>query len=141
MVNDTEQQMLDQLTEPQLRNILNLLMTDENSVPEILRQMARDAARKRRERVMRNNMRYEQALSQMTDKQSLETSKLEGNGYKINQVFWHKQDPQGNVAVMMVKDQVYDDISGKVKQKIVVVYSNGTFDSTFEKKITMRKVL
>jgi hypothetical protein len=97
--------------------------------------------RKRRDRIVRNNQRYAQALAQMTDKQALEASKLEGNGYKVNQVFWHKDDPQGNVALMMVKESVYDDISGKVKQKIVVVYSNGTFDSTFEKKISIRKVL
>lgn len=133
--------MLDQLTEPQLRNILNLLMNDEDSVPEILRQMARDAARKRRERVIRNNQRYAKALSQMTDKQSLEASKLEGNGYKVNQVLWHKCDPDGPVAVMLVKEQVYDDVSGKVKQKIAVVYSNGSIDSTFEKKIAIRKEL
>jgi hypothetical protein len=130
------------LTEVELRAIINSLMDGEpDAIPEALRLLAREQMRKRRDRIVRNNQRYAQALAQMTDKQALEASKLEGNGYKVNQVFWHKDDPQGNVALMMVKESVYDDISGKVKQKIVVVYSNGTFDSTFEKKISIRKVL
>jgi hypothetical protein len=144
MVNNTaEHNMVDflDLSAEELRTLCDRLMNDPDSLTDIMREHARKQMRMRRERIARNNQTYAQALSQMTDKQALETSKLDGNGYKINQVIWHKADPYGNVAVMLVKPQVYDDVSGKVKQKIIVVYSNGTVDSTFEKKINIRKVL
>jgi hypothetical protein len=143
MVNNKGVHMLDlmDLSAEQLRTLCDRLMTDPDSLTDIMREQARKQLRLRRDRIVRNNQSYAKALSQMTDKQALETSKLDGNGYTINQVFWHKTDPDGNVAVMMVKPQVYDDISGKVKEKLTVVYSNGTVDSTFEKKISIRKVL
>lgn len=134
-------QMLSNMTPAELQKLIDNLLHNPDLVDESLRDAARAVMQKRRERIIRNNVRYDQALTQMTDKQANVISKQEGNGYQINQVFWAKNDPYGNVAVMMVKGQVYDDVSGKIKQKIVVVYSDGTFDSTFEKKITMRKVL
>jgi hypothetical protein len=105
------------LTEVELRAIINSLMDGEpDAIPEALRLLAREQMRKRRDRIVRNNQRYAQALAQMTDKQALEASKLEGNGYKVNQVFWHKDDPQGNVALMMVKESVYDG-QGQAKDR------------------------
>ena len=133
--------MLQNMTDAQLYTLINKLLSDPDSVEESLRQYARDSLFRRRERIIRNNARYAQLLTQITDKQALKVSQHESNGYTVNQVFYDKRNVTGNVAVMMVKPQVYDDISGKVKEKLVVVYSNGEVEGTFAKKINIRKVL
>ena len=133
--------MLDNMNAQQLQALIDLLMQDPDQIEEVLREYAREMLRKRRQRIIRNNQSYEDVLSRMTDKQANNISKFEGNAYKINKVFWHKNEMDGNVAVMLVKDAVYDDVSGKVKRKIIVVYSDGSHDHTFEKSISIRKTL
>jgi hypothetical protein len=146
MVDNTEKHkmlnaLLSSKTPEELTKLLFDCLYNPDAIDPEIRAACRELIARRKERIIRNNVKYDQLLTQITDKQSLTISKNDGNGYKINQVFFHKMDVTGNVAVMMVKDAVYDEVSGKVKQKIIVVYSDGTLDSTFEKKITIRKVL
>lgn len=126
--------------ERQLRALIDLLLNNPDSLDAALREMARAEMQRRRERVARNNAKYDRLLTQMTDKQANTICSLEGNGYKINQVFYKKNDSYGNIAVMLVKEQVWNDEKGKIGRKIVVVYADGMQDSTFDKAISMRNV-
>jgi hypothetical protein len=138
MVNNTESKMVSE--ERQLRALIDLLLNNPDSLDAALREMARAEMQRRRERVARNNAKYDRLLTQMTDKQANTICSLEGNGYKINQVFYKKNDSYGNIAVMLVKEQVWNDEKGKIGRKIVVVYADGMQDSTFDKAISMRNV-
>jgi Tfp pilus assembly protein PilV len=105
-----------------------------------LKAMAQAEMQRRRDRIARNNARFDRLLSQMTDKQANAVSMLESNGYKVNQVFYKKNNPYGNVAVMMVKEQVWNGEKGRLGRKLLVAYADGTNASTFEKSISMRPV-
>jgi hypothetical protein len=141
MVNNAEQTQMSIDTQiSDLKLIIELLLADPDNMHPDLKAMAEAEMQRRRDRIARNNARFERLLSQMTNKQANAVSMLESNGYKINQVFYKKSKPYGNVAVMMVKEQVWNGDKGRMGRKLLVAYADGTNASTFEKSISMRPV-
>jgi hypothetical protein len=138
MVDNTEKQMVSE--QRQLQALIDMLLNHPDGLDAALMEIARAEMQRRRERIARNNAKYDRLLTQMTDKQANKISQLESNGYKINQVFYKKNDVRGNIAVMLVKEQVWNDEKGKIGRKLVVMYADGTQDSTFDRAIAMRKV-
>jgi len=108
---------------------------------QAMREMAIHEMNKRRERIARNNAKLAALMSQVTDRQANSIYKNEANGYKFNQVIFSKRNPRGNVAVMLVKEQVYNEMTGRMGKKTMVVYSDGHVDSTFDKSIQISKDL
>lgn len=125
----------------EINALVELLLNHPDGMDAVLREIAQAEMNKRRDRIARNNAKYQQLLTQMTNKQANVVSMRDSQGYKVNQVVYNKRRPEGNVAVMLVKDAVFDVDSGKVKQKIIVVYSDGTQDETFQRSIQMRSTL
>lgn len=108
---------------------------------QAMRELAIEEMRKRRERIARNNAKLAALMSQVTDHQANSIYKNEANGYKFNQVIFDKRNPRGNVAVMLTKEQVYNEMTGRMGKKIMIVYSDGHVDSTFNKSIEISKNL
>lgn len=117
------------------------LQNGSESLEQAWREMIEQELIKRRERIARNNAKLAALMGQVTDHQANAIYKNEANGYKFNQVIYDRRNPKGKVAVMFVKDQVWNDVTGRMGKKTMVVYSDGHVDSTFDKSISIRKEL
>jgi hypothetical protein len=141
MVNETQLLNLFNKDAAELKQICDRLFNDPDSLSDILREEARQQIRRKRERTIRNNASFAQLLSQTTDKQAHILSMKESDGYKVNKVYFNRTDPRGNVAIMLVKAEVWNGEKGRMGRKLAMLYSDGTIVSTFEKSINIRKVL
>lgn len=115
----------------QIANLLNT--TPEEVAAQIAAR--REAARRN---FARKNARYTAALACMSDIQSVVIDSLEANGAKMaGKVYQNRRS--GRVAVMMVKNQVWNGIKGRCMDKLMMVYPDGSRTETFEKSISIKK--
>lgn len=97
---------------------------------------ARREAAKRR--VERNNARFAEALSRISEAQALIVEKKQAEGYKIAKLLVSRSSE--NVAVMLSKRPVWDPAKHAMGGKLLVVYPTPPLTcETFERSISIRK--
>lgn len=124
-----------------LKALIDLLLNDPDGLEPYFKELAQNEVRRQRERTRRNNASFAQLLSQTSDKQALLISQHESRGYKVNKVYFNRSDKSGNVGVMLVNRQIWNDVKGRMGTKIVMIYADGGISATFEKSISIRKEL
>jgi len=110
----------------------------ENMTPEEVMAEARRRAAKQRERMMKKHAAFQAAFANVTDKQSLRIAQMESRGYKSGGKIMQDRR-SGNVAVLLVNDNIWNGEKGRIGTKLMMVYPDGTSNETFEKKISVRK--
>lgn len=102
--------------------------------PEMLRvKMEQDRAARQR-RLAKKAAKWQMAMGQMTDLQGAAVDSLVAGGASINRIAMHQVS--GNVAVMLTRP-LWDTMKGRMGTKLYLVYPNGKYTATFEKKITI----
>jgi hypothetical protein len=105
------------------------------SADEIMAQARQRAERSRRSAIAKNQ-RFAAALERLTDTQSLRITQQESRGYKFNKMWQNKHSL--NVAVLLVNNNIFNPVKGRIGTKLMVVYPDGTSTETFEKTVTLK---
>lgn len=121
-----------------LNDIAGLVGAITGQTPEQVLANARAKAAASRARMQRANARYYAALSNVTDKQALRIDQQVSRGWRQTSQLWQNR-ATGNVAIMLVNDQLWNSEKGRMGKKLMMVYPDGTSNETFEKTISIRK--
>jgi len=116
---------------------IEILARALGTTPQALQTHINAKREQARRRVAANNARYAAALASMTDVQALLVEQAEAGGHKINQLFVDRRS--GHVAVMMVKEQVWDEAKHRMGRKLLMVYPDGVRTTTMEKRISIKQ--
>lgn len=103
----------------------------ENMTPEEQAELAHRRAEQARVRMERKNARFAAALARATDIQALRIDRLVSDGYEATKTWTSRAN--GRVAVMLQKDGVWDQQTGRVRTALVMVYHDGRFQKEFGK--------
>lgn len=102
-------------------------MTDEERQALVQQRLA-----EQRRRTAQRNARFARMLANATDMQQARISKLENEQNMTAVKLWQKRDT-GRIAVMMQKEGVWDQKTGRIRTKLVMVYPDGRFQESFQK--------
>ena len=112
-----------------MAEILGLIHLLEDPVTMEAAQQA--ALARHRVNIARRNARFANMLANATDIQVARMSKFESDGSKVVKA-WQSRS-SGKIAVMMQKEGVWNQATGRISTKLTMVYPDGRNQEAFGK--------
>lgn len=105
--------------------------------PEQFKQYESYLKQRREARRARHEAKVAVLFSRLTDKAEALIAAYEREGAKVNKFF--TDHSSGNVAVMMVGRQVWDQRKQRTVKPLIMVYPDGTRTTTNERSVTLKR--
>lgn len=105
--------------------------------PEQFKRYEAAIKQRREARRARHEAKVAVLFSRLTDKAEALIAAYEREGAKVNKFFTDRSS--GNVAVMMVGRQVWDQRKQRTVKPLIMVYPDGTRTTTNERSVTLKR--
>ena len=103
----------------------------DNMTPEEQIALANHRAAQARGRMERKNARFAESLARTTDVQAMRIDRFVSDGYQAVKTWTSRSNGRG--CVMLQKESVWDERTGRIRTALVMVYHDGRHQKDFGK--------
>lgn len=119
------------MAHPDLYKLLDLIDRLMNETDEQREARFQFELERRRANMAKRNAKFADWLALASDVQAARMSKFMDDGYSAVKVW--KSRSTGKVAVMLQKDGIWDQQTGRIRTKLIMCYPDGRYQEAFGK--------